>query len=269
MANPRKYRRPRKAARRPVRKAVRRTRKSSTVSLIKRTIGRMAEKKQMRYYGTGSTSNYVESNWLSNGILPLTPNNAYMSITQGDGKSQRCGNSVVVKNYTLSGVVVPLGYNGTTNLTPQPLDVLMVIFKRRDGGSTLDPYMYNFYNSPNSSVSPGGSGAPDLLLPINKDRYQILYRRVFKIGFATNAGTGSQAQQQSHTSNDYKYSQRFRINATKMIPKVLRYQDSTNTPNCNITYIAFFAYDANGNTAAATDITFKWDLCQTLDYTDI
>ena len=55
----------------------------------------------------------------------------------------------------------------------------------------------------------------DLWRPYNTDRYRILTTRTFKLGYASNNGTGAQPGFQNLANNDFKMACNFRINLTK------------------------------------------------------
>lgn len=237
------------------------------VSQLTALVGK-PEIKQCRYNWTETFGSYQTTSFLGKAIQPLMPYSTYATITQGTGQSGRIGNKVRQVNSYVIGILTPLGYNATSNPNPRPLDVLMYIYCSRDTPNTLNSTnMTGFYNTNSGATTPSGT-ILDSISPINTDRYEVVYKRMFKVAFADYGGLGVSTTAQSYTNNDYKYSVRFRVNITKILPKVFRYNDNSDTPNNKIWHIAFLPMFADGSQHTSGLSTIRVDANWTINYTD-
>lgn len=209
---------------------------------VKRVLDSTAEKKIVRYnYSLTSVAGigyYNSVSWgLDNGLFVISPLNNRLDITSGTGQSNRIGNRIRTYSAMLNCVLLTQPHETNYNPIPKPMDVLVYIYKVKGGGNTVQNTLSGFYQNNNSSIAPTSSQL-DTLLPVNLDTYTVLYKRMFKLGFATNTGTGSQNVYQNYTSNDYKRTCRFRVNLTKLLDKVYRFDDTTDTPTNSLLYMA-------------------------------
>lgn len=233
------------------------------------------EVKQVRmlYSNTGGFGlpDFNSASWgLDNGVYTLNPTQNRLSIAQGTGQGQRIGNRIRTKSCYISGILYAQQQNAAYNPTPKPCEVVMYIYKLIGGGNTVDVTMSNFYQNGNTAGSPTGS-LVDLTFPINKDRYRVLYRKVFKIGPADNTGTGASAGLQYFANNDYKRNQRFYIPLTKYMDKIMRYNDTSLTVNNDTLYLAILPLMADGSTNGAGNalLPVNCSMTQVYNYTDV
>jgi len=261
-------------ARRPARKGRKvaprkRVARKSVAKIARSVITRMAEKKQVRYNWEWSFGSIATGSWAGNALQPLTPLATYTDIAQGTGQANRIGNKIRTSSLVFDGVIYPTRYNATTNPAPRPNDVMMVIFSDKEDPNTFNSLtMPNFFQSGNTSIAPTGN-IIDTILPINTDRYTVHYKRMFKVGYASFDGTGSVPAAQNYNNNDYKFSCRFRVNCTKYMPKILRFNDSNNTPNSRVIRVAFLPCYADGlvmpTVAQTITVAANW----TYQFTDL
>lgn len=258
--------------RRPRRKVVRRRKtvaRKTVAKVCKKVITDMAEKKTVRYSWSKSFGAYNTTTWSLDAIYPLTPQASFTDIAQGTGQGQRVGNRITARRLIFNGIMNAEGYNATTNAGPQPLEVMMVIFRNRSDPNTFTTNLTNFFQNGNGASSPNGT-TTDTIFPINTDRYTVYYKRIFKLGFGEYNGTGVDNNNQKWSNNDYKLNQRFYVDCTKYINKVMRFNDTVNTPITPVLHVAFLPMRADGSgVSLATTSMMKVSANWTFDYFDV
>lgn len=230
MAYKRKYQR-----RAPRRKygGKRKITKKTVKAVVKRVLAREAEVKTVQEYNYGVnlySPNYATFD--TTNVFPLGPRQTTLPLPQGTGQGGRIGNRVHTRKLILAGSLVPNPYNATTNPIPQPMDVTMWIFydKTKPTENPTPVANGDWYQNGNGSVSFGGDTL-DMISPVNTDRYRVVAKRNFKLGYADFAGTGQQVGSQSFANNDYKMTCNFKFDLTKHYPKVVKWNDNaTSTP---------------------------------------
>lgn len=214
----------------------------------------------------GTTSNEF------NGLFPITPYTATgapvdstISLVHGTGQATRIGNVVRTKSAILRGVLFPSPGNITLNPTPKAMEVCMWIFKlkNRAFGDEIT-YAQSVFNNNFFQDNAGSQGASASLIDIirkpNQDVVNVLYKRIFKLGYAAGTNAGNIG------NNDFKYNQKFSINVTKYIPKVIKYNDNDDSPSITHTYCMIAPYNADGT--LYTDVSYTVAECHwQLDYT--
>ena len=70
----------------------------------------------------------------------------------------------------------------------------------------------------------------DMVLDLNRDRYQIYHDEKFKVGTSNFQGTGNIAGFQFFANNDFKYNCEFYVDCTKFLPKTITYNDASSSP---------------------------------------
>lgn len=253
------------------RKGVRKARKSSRPSVFKKLMRRLnPEIKQVRYNSSVAISAYNTNSWASGGLQLLLPVAGYTtSIGQGTSQGERIGNRITTKSLWFNGLITPKVYDITVNPSPQPRDVLMVIFSSRSDPTSVLATLANFFNNGGSSQGPTGTQL-DTIIPFNTDKYTIFYKRIFKCGTAENAGSGINNNYQRYSNNDYKLCQRFRVNCTRYVNKVLRFNDNSSVPNNRFLWAAFLVMNADGTSMAITETQPLQLNCNfTYRYTDV
>lgn len=243
--------------------------KSTFAKRVMKVVNRTAETKLIRFNVDKQIGTYINTNWGLDAIQPLTPYSTIgATISLGNSSSGRIGNKIRTKYLTLKGIMTPVPYNATANPNPTPLDVMMVIFSRRADSKLFAAGLSNFFQNGNSSSAPTGL-ITDTILDINKDVYQVYYKRIFKVGYSDFAGTGSSAPAQNFANNDYKYSCRFNLNLTKYCPKIIKFNDTDNDPYSRLLYCAFLPMRPDGNGVSVTATPLRYAMNWEYGYTDI
>lgn len=231
------------------------------------------------YYASSSPD---VMNW--RGLFPITPYtsagsplDSTISIVQGTSQKARIGNVIRTKRAVLKGVLVPKLQDPTINPEPRPLEVCMWIFKLKGFastgslGDTIDGAEYVLENHFFQNATAGGTSEGltgelmDIIRPVNQDVVQLLYKRVFKVGWSeiTNSNQGNIGNNQRYLNNDFKYNQKFSIDVTKYIPKIIKYNDNDDAPNIRNTYVMICPYNADGifsTNSSLYPLTAHWSL---------
>lgn len=262
---------------RRVRKVVRRRVKKPTKAIrryVKREIHKNQENKMRQNGGVLSLLPTTHTAYQTNCIIPLTPyyeaglsSAQNLDITQGTSISGRIGNRIITRSGYLRAVIFPLQYNVSTNPFPQPLNITMWIFKLKSGvtdstGQVLGTLQNSWFKFGSSAVGIANSVADLVNIP-NPDVVNILYRRTFKLGMASNTGTGGQAGFEYHANNDYKFNHVIRLNVSKYLRKNIRYMDNSSTPMTATTWMCFTVGYASGasmtNSTVPANIQWEYD----------
>lgn len=211
--------------------------------MIRREISRNIESKTVQHYDYDQRLYGVNNvSFQTDNIFPLGPDPGSLIVTQGVTQSQRIGNVVKTKKLMFKGTFVPLPYDGTFNPQPQPVQLTMWIFYDKTNPVAVPtPTASNDFFQ-NGAASKGfQNDLTDNWSPVNTDRYRVLLRRNFKLGFAQFAGSGASVTNQNFANNDFKLNCNFSINLTKYYPKMVKFNDGTTTPTtrglfCMVTY---------------------------------
>lgn len=225
----------------------------------------------MPLYYVSPTNDVME--W--RGLFPLTPYTATgapidstISIVQGTSQRARIGNVIRTKRAVLKGIILPYPQGSPLNPEPRPMEICMWIFKLKGFASTgalgdtlggAEHVLENHFlqNATAGGTSEGLTGElMDVLRPVNQDVVQLLYKRVFKVGWSEvySSNQGNLANNQKYMNNDFKYNEKFSINVTDYIPKIIKYNDNDDTPNIKNTYCMIAPYNADGVTSTNSSI---------------
>lgn len=208
------------------------------------------------------------SNFIFRGLFPLTPYDSTgapigscIDILQGTGQSSRIGNVLRTKRAILKGVIYPNPVSAS-NPSPKCVEVVMWIFKMKQintGGLIMDAE--TMANSRFFQDNNGATGLTGDLINIiqspNQDTVTILHKRTFKVGYSSGSLSGNLA------NNDFKYNQKFSINVTKYLPKVVKYDDNDTDPSIKHTYCLMVPFYADGTVNAEQQFnpaTCQWEL---------
>lgn len=156
-----------------------------------------------------------------------SPNNILPIIQQGVGQQQRIGNRITTKGYLhIRGHVLALPTSSTTNPNANlPFYVKIVVWRQKQSMTTVSNTQIL-----DDGISGGGNDfdgtLDDLMVPFNKNRFEIGAVRTFMLQPNSTVGTYS-----SENLSKYPVSKFFRMNVK--IPKVLDYNDTASDPsNC-------------------------------------
>jgi len=197
--------------------------------IVNQTLSRQVEVKNSPYRSTRSVQDALATTWEANCIFPLSPvASGGVTIPQGVTQGSRIGNKIRTKSLIMKLIVYPAPYDSTNNPTPRPLIFKMWIIQRKQNSTTLPTLanLINFFQF-GASTEPFDGQLVDLTKPINKDAYILKKVITFKLGTASYTGGGVQTDWQSFANNDFKFSQIRTINLTKLMHKVIKFDDST------------------------------------------
>lgn len=246
-----------------VKKAVSRAKTQRLTKFIKKVMTRTEEKKMSESSDILSLAAYTSPN-LPNQILPISPSDSSgIVIPQGTGQGERIGNRIRTHSCMLRGIIYPQPYDATLNPVPSPQEIRVWFFSKKFTSETPTT-LPNFFQSANSSSAPVGT-LIDLTRKINTDVYTYLGHRTWKLGFQVYGGSGNTIQQQYYNNNDFKYNIKYTINLTKMIPKLIKFNDTDNQPTSKSVFMFWESVNANGFTQTTT--TIPAEMQYTLDYT--
>lgn len=232
---------------------------------VKKVISGTLENKMRQNGGIAQIGPTTGAGFQTNDIIPLTPYYEAglsiaqnLDITQGDGVSNRDGNSITTKSGYLRAVLYPAPYSATLNPTPRPVIVTQWIFKLKSGvtdstGNVLGVLVNNWFKDQNSAIGLQNS-LSDTVLKINTDYINLLSRRSYKLGYAVDAGTGANATNQNYANNDYKHNHIIKMSTTKYLRKRIRYTDNNANPLTSTTWMVFTVAYADGSAMPSSHV---------------
>jgi hypothetical protein len=227
---------------------------------VKAVVDKLSETKIANYSVNAAQLTAFGSNTYSTlNVKIITPSNATGSlynIAQGVGQGNREGNRIRTVSAEMRGVVhINTTFNLTNNYNMCPLYVAVYIFRLKgaytDGVTNVTTYMANsFFQAGNTSVGMLGL-LNDLTRTINSDQFTLLKKRVFKVGTqyvtsATASGTTNITDQQ-FSDGSVGISRMFKINLTKIFPKIFSYNDTDNAAVNKPIYMAWVPFRVDGN----------------------
>lgn len=230
--------------------------------LIQSEIAREIENKDTQSYNLQKTLVSVASPTFQDNIIQVGPNNNAtepLLIAQGVGVNSRIGNKIKTKYMMLKGTLTPLPYDGTTNAQPQPVQVRLVLFYDKQNPSGEPQPSTNFFQY--AGANQGFlNDLTDLWRPVNKDRYRILASRSFKLGYAENTALGALNTYANMANNDFKMNQNFRVNLTKMYPKIVKFDENNGDPTTRSLWMMFYYVSATGGAIPANQalVNVQW-----------
>lgn len=250
------------------RRSFKKSKKGSLKKLIRRTVQQVAEKKVINDFDIGA--DILPSNAATLAAQPVCFTTGGFAVNQGVAQNQRIGNRIRMVKATIKGVISPAPYDVTYNPAPQPSLVQMFIFYDKENTTSAPAVagVTDFFQLGGSSMG-FTNDLIDTWLPINTDRYSVLHRQVFKVGYQKYDGTGYVAAAQAHGNNDYKMTNAFSVDLTKMLPKIVRYNDNSANATSRGLYFMLVATASDGTAYGATRIPAKFAWTTEAQYTDV
>lgn len=236
--------------RRPRRKIIRR-RSTTKVSrkvrkYVKRELSRQIENKEITTYGVNQSLTVQQSGGPAVFKIPLIP-----AVSQGTGNNNRIGNTIRPKSCYIKGFVNCKEYNGSTNITPSPVWIRLMLVKALNvtyqGGAPgeLDSAIFK-----GNGAALGFQGNMlDQTLEINTDLFRPLVDKKIKIGFSS-AFVGGLVGTTTNYFDNSSMSRPFYINWGKYVKKMVKFNDSSNgnsAQNDNL-YLLFAVSTCDGAT---------------------
>lgn len=228
---------------------------------VRRAFKAMAEKKQavVQYTASGVTNTDVTTQPLA---LALFPN-----IYQGVERCDRVGNRVNVASNVFK---FRLSRMSVTGASAVPLLTTMIIARLKNtfnapGLSDFNQLLY----SDTSTVGAVGkiglysASVQGLMLPYNRDIWDIKYTRTFKLWNSTPASSASNY----YSNNDFSLTANGTLNCAKWMKKKWAFNNTTNNQPENDGLYAFFFVNTLDSTAGPTNAIFV-DAVLTTTFTD-
>jgi len=218
---------------------------------VKKSIHVAAENKIVNFNQAQNFGNILNN--ASMYAYPVLPYTGFGTIPQGITQGSRIANSVTIRKVMLKYVLTSRGYNVDSNPFPAPTVVQMFLGRLKGCPGEL-PAAADFNNlfQLGSSVLAVQGNITDVVSDINKDYWDIQKGWTHKVGYAGYNGTGSIAASQYFNNNDYKLNVIKRLDITKYVQKVLKFNDSNNTVQGKNLFFFFQALNAQGGTNGST-----------------
>lgn len=162
-----------------------------------------------------------------------------IALAQGVQQEQRVGNKVGNAYLSISGVLHSVPFDSTTNPSPLPYEVHMVAYRRRKS-------IMNTYDQlkalPHNAVGPVDCTLINSTYPWNKDSYEIIKHRVWKL----------RPREADHTANimngQVSNAPMFaRFKQHLKISKKLMFQDGNTVPSNTWVGVAFYVINPDGS----------------------
>jgi len=234
---------------------------------VNRAIGLRAENKIINFGSNMTVCSYLNDNTLRS--TSLTPNGNAFTINQGTGQNARIGNSITVKKIMFCYTLYPLGYDISTNSTPKPGLVQMILARVKEAPFDIpnSTHVANLFQAGNSSAPPTGS-ITDANKMYNKDYWTILKSWTHKVGYAASDGTGGQVGRQYHSNNDFKMLHQRKMDITKHMNKILKFQDNTQYTKTPGIFLMCQWLNADGTIAASGQLMANLEYFVNFEYED-
>jgi len=271
MVNTKKYPKRRVPYKTRARKTTLARKKSSTSlkKIVRREIANNVENKTIQYLGTAYDILPSNSPGFDSNIIPCYPAATYLNIQQGLGQGARIGSKIKIKNLKIDGVLFPLAYSATSNLTPCPTQIkIWWFYDKEEGNAVPQPVASNDFFQFGSGAIGFQNELFDHTMPVNADRYRVLTTRTYKLGYANYQGTGAQPQQGNFSNNDFKLNCRVRVNLTKYAVKHCTFRDNNANPTTRGIYMMAQPVYANGNPMTAATIPARMEYMLTCEFED-
>lgn len=196
---------------------------------------------------------------------PMAPLTGYWNIPQGSGQGNRIGNIIKTRKCYLSYVLRPNPYEASTNPTPQPVEVRLMLgyVKNTPTFAPIAGDINQLFNFGSTSAPPVGT-LKDLISVYNTDYWTIKKSWTHKIGYASSNGTGALAGSQTFNNNDFKLNVVKRLDITQHMPKTCVFNDTSATTNTKNLFFMFYAVATNGQTF--TNISLPCNIDYWVDY---
>lgn len=247
--------------RKVVKKAIYRAKKQIFAKRIKSVVNTMSETKMVNVNTNNAWVTAWNSNTFSNlNIRTLCPStlatNGTYFVGQGIGQGQREGNKITTRKLEFSGVVhINTAYDGTTNYNMCPIYLVFYFFKLKPGlddtaANVLSVMQNSFFQT--GSTSQGFTGTlVDLVRPVNSNQVTLLKKRVFKVGtqyvYSAFAAASANNANQQYSDGTVGISRMFKMDLTKIVPKIFQFNDAANTCTQRNLWMAWVPFRVDGN----------------------
>jgi len=282
MANyPRRNYRKRSTVRKAVKPKRKYNKRSSVVKTVKSVLAKQVETKVLQYGGSlvprtinaATTQTQFDATCMfmtPQGNTLVGVNQGYPILGNSIAENGRIGDKVKIKAQYLNFLLQANPYDITFNPTPKPqLCTVWVVRPRVKSNAGLAVSTIQsgngavFYENTANADSGMGGTLLDLLRKPDRDNFQILSSRQYKVGWQGNLSTTNVAG--SFQNNDFKSFFKGSIKLKGYNWKVNRLEECQNTPiYCFITCIP-----ADGSTQSTNIIPVSFNFNTTTYYTDM
>jgi len=220
--------------------------KKGLVSTIKRVLNNHAEHKRRIMYGQDAILTCDTTNFDSLVCVDVTPS-SYHSLSQGTGQGERIGNRILVTSAILK---INLQLKDDPSPHQQPLGIRVFVGWNKSDPTTnpnqLSEKFTRLFELGNTAAGPTNI-AYDANLPVNTDKFTVIYDKLFKMGQST-GGSASK-----FSNNDYNIQQTVYVDMSKYI-KTLRFDDNnSNYPSNRTLYCWYLPVGLNNGGSALID----------------
>lgn len=235
---------------------------------IKKEIKNYVSKKVEHKVEQFTSQNNIISSYAYNTSLFVVSCIPYNQIVLGTGAGDRIGNQIRPSRVYFNYVLHPIPYSAVGNPAPVPQDVI-IFFGKVKNSRAQQPNSADFaklWQAGDSSRAPF-STTLDMIQDINKDWFTVSKIMRHKVSCATINGTGGSAANQYYHNNDYKYNVIRRLDITKYVPKVIKFNDTTNQNTNDGLWMWAMCVNADGTTNS-TYTPMYMDVTLNFYYTD-
>jgi len=236
--NKRYRRRPALKSKRPYKKRAYKAKRNTIKKVVNQILSRKVETKVVQYAASLTVrclQPTTTQGQFNTGCLCVTPQGAtsvpisqgYPVIGNGVGQDQRVGDECKIKGQYIDYICNAEEYNATTNTTAQPHIVTIWVVKQKNtealGLGVLDVVASsaaNFFENQTNLESGLNGNFLDHLRKVDTDNYQIIAKRVHKMGFSGQLNAGNVVS--FAQNNDYKQLHKGRIKIPSYTWKVDR-----------------------------------------------
>lgn len=250
------------------RKAAKRTTVSTAIKkYVKKTVHGQIENKSIQINGGTAFGNILQN--VTMNAYPMLPLSGYWSIGQGVGAGARVGNQIRTRKCMLNYILRAAQYDATNNPAPIPCQVMLMLgyTKNTPSFAPAGVDLQQLFQNGSSVAAPVGT-LRDTISVINTDYWVIKKRWNHKIGYAENAGTGSQPANQFFANNDFKLNETRRIDITKFLPALVQFNDNGLSPTSKNLFFMYEAVASSGEQLPATRVPIVMDFWIDFHYED-
>lgn len=254
----------------PMRKAYKGRPKTSKnfAKAVRKVVERTEELKETQF--NFQATNLPPSNassWTSSS-MQISPGTSGFQIFQGPAQGERIGNQIRTRKAWVRGVMHIMPYDASVNSQPIPTEVRMLIFKDKfNRTSRPSAVAIDLFQQGSTSIGPQND-LVDMILDVNRDRYQVYHDQILKVGTSAYAGTGTLPSFQSFANNDFSLNAKFNVDITKFLPSVVQYNDNTSQPMSDSLWMIFLPVQAGGGQFGSTQVTTQMSWVAGYSYTD-
>jgi hypothetical protein len=244
-------------------------RKSPLKLMIRKEIARNIEDKHANFVNLGHNNVPSTATTAASLVVPVSPQVTGISILQGTSQGARVGNAIKIKKATLRGTIQALAQSATTNTFPKPMYVMMFLFyDKLNRTITPDPFASNDFFQFGGTSADFRNDLVDNWADVNSDRWAVLYRKNFRVGYAYYGGTGGVATEQYYANNDFKYNQNFSIDITKHLVTHVKFNDNNADPTTRGLWCMWVPINADGTAIGSTEIPSRVQFSVDYKYED-